>query len=211
MREFSTPALVEIEASATLTDVVADRAATAPGTVMLRRQRPDGSWVDVTAEDFHAQVSALAKGLIGAGVGPGDRVGLMARTRYEWTLADYEIWTAGAVTVPIYETSAPTQVAWILGDSGCTGVLVESGEHASTVGLVRDELPDLRHVWVIEHGALDGLTAAGAGGRAGGPPAMPAGPPARTDARSRGNSAALRPAHKTPRRRYRTARRPAVR
>ncbi len=180
MRQVSSPAVVSISDNATLTDAVARHAREKPGAVLFRRRpiapaatsKPptDGApatpaaaatWAPVTAADFQRQVSALAAGFLAAGLRPGQRVGLLSRTRYEWTLTDYALWHAGLVTVPIYETSAPTQVAWILGDSGCAAVVVESGEHASTVGLVRDELPDLRHVWVIEHGALDELTAAG--------------------------------------------------
>jgi long-chain acyl-CoA synthetase len=89
MREYSTPALVEIPDSASLTDVVFERADHEPHTVVLRRKAADGQvWRDVTAREFHDEVSALAKGLIGAGIEAGDRVALMSRTRYEWTVAD---------------------------------------------------------------------------------------------------------------------------
>jgi len=88
--------------------------------------RSGSGWQDVTATQFADDVNRLAKGLIAAGVEVGDRVGLMSRTRYEWTMTDYAIWTAGAVTVPIYETSSPDQVAWILEDSGAVAVVVET-------------------------------------------------------------------------------------
>jgi long-chain acyl-CoA synthetase len=100
--EFGIPALIEVPDDAGLADVVFSRAAADPGEVMLRRRSADGVWLDVTAGQFRDEVSALAKGLIAAGIGPGDRVALMSRTRYEWTLADYAIWAAGAVTVPVY-------------------------------------------------------------------------------------------------------------
>src|SRR5688572_21010444 len=102
-----------------LTDDVVTNGREAPDAVVFGR-RVDGRWEDVTAGAFLSEVGAVAKGLIAAGVGVGDRVGLISRTRYEWTLLDYAIWFAGAVTVPIYETSSPEQVRWILQDSGAT-------------------------------------------------------------------------------------------
>jgi long-chain acyl-CoA synthetase len=124
--------------------------------------RAGSGWADVTAAEFANQVAQLAKGLIAAGVGVGDRVALMSRTRYEWTLVDYAIWTAGAVTVPIYETSSPDQVGWILEDSGAVAVVVETATHAGAVATVRDQVSTLRDVWQIESGALDELVRAGA-------------------------------------------------
>ena len=124
--------------------------------------RSGSGWQDVTATQFADDVNRLAKGLIAAGVEVGDRVGLMSRTRYEWTMTDYAIWTAGAVTVPIYETSSPDQVAWILEDSGAVAVVVETATHAGAVAAVRDRPAGLRDVWQIESGALDELDRAGA-------------------------------------------------
>ena len=115
----------------------------------------------MTCAEFRDQVMALAKGLIAAGVQAGDRVGLICRTRYEWTLVDYAVWFAGAVPVPIYETSSAEQVAWILSDSQAVACVVETGHHAATVAEVRDRLPSLEHIWVIDDGALDRLTAGG--------------------------------------------------
>lgn len=119
-------------------------------------------WTDITYAEFARRTSEIAKGLIAAGVEPGQRVGLMSRTRYEWTLVDFAIWVAGAVSVPVYETSAPEQVAWILEDSQAVAVVVESPEHAQRVAQIRDDLPQLAHVWQIEGGHLDELVAAGA-------------------------------------------------
>jgi long-chain acyl-CoA synthetase len=141
--------------------MVARNAAEHPTEVGLRIQR-NGRWEDVTHAEFAAQVAGVAKGLVAAGVQPGDRVGLLARTRYEWTVLDYGIWTAGAVVVPVYETSSPDQVAWILADSGARALVVETAQHASAVDSVRDEVPELGSIWVIEDGALDTLAAAGA-------------------------------------------------
>src|SRR5690606_11427237 len=122
-----------------------------------------GQWRDVTCKEFRDDVVALAKALIAAGIEHGDRVGLIARTRYEWTAIDYAIWSVGAVTVPIYETSSAEQVQWILGDSGSKAVFVETAEHAARVEEVRADLPGLAHVWEIENGGVDEFTATGAG------------------------------------------------
>ena len=103
MREYSIPALADIPATCTLADVVSRRAAEQPQATALRRKRADGTWEDVTTTQFRDEVSALAKGLIAAGIDAGDRVALMSHTRYEWTLVDYAAWAAGAVVVPIYE------------------------------------------------------------------------------------------------------------
>jgi long-chain acyl-CoA synthetase len=172
VREFSLPALAEIPATANLASAVFRRAAEQPQAVVLRRPGasgvPEGSsgswvWADVTASQFKDQVVALAKGLVAAGIEAGDRVALMSRTRYEWTLIDYAIWTAGAVTVPVYETSSAEQAEWILGDSGARACFVETAGHEDTIGSFRDRVPALEHLWRIEPGAaLDALRAAGA-------------------------------------------------
>ena len=113
----------------------------------------------VSCSQFASDVAAVAKGLIAAGVVAGDRVGLMARTSYEWTLVDYAIWTAGAVTVPVYETSSPDQVEWILSDSGAVAAFVETAAHFATVTSERGRLPQLRDVWQIEGGLADVVAA----------------------------------------------------
>ena len=150
MREFSIPALADVPAMATLTDAVAHRADRTPDAVIMRRQDAPGQWADVTARQFHEEVRALAKGLIAAGIAAGDRVGLMSRTCYEWTLIDYALWAAGAVTVPVYETSSAEQVQWMLSDSGARGVFAETDAHAATVTSVKGDLPDLADIWLID-------------------------------------------------------------
>ena len=134
MREYSTPASVDIPPSASLTDVVFERAASDPGRVVMRRKSAagDDTWQYVTAKQFADDVTALAKGLIAAGIATGDRVALMSRTRYEWTVIDYAIWAAGATTVPIYETSSAEQVEWILTDSGARALIAETPAHLQT-------------------------------------------------------------------------------
>jgi len=160
VREFTGPVPAEIPASASLTDVIFCRARTDPGVVMLRKRTGAGRWQDVTAVQFRAEVAALAKGLMATGIEPGDRVALMSRTRYEWTVIDYAVWAAGAVTVPVYETSSAEQVAWILRDSSARAVFAETSAHAATISSARGRLPRLEHLWMI--GALDTPSAGGA-------------------------------------------------
>ena len=137
MLEISVPALVPPDPQANLTDLVTSAAQEAPDAVLFSRRSggSSGELEDVTSVSFLAEVTRLAKGLVAAGVRPGDRVGLMSKTRYEWTLTDFAVWFAGAITVPIYETSSAEQVAWILADSGAAAVVVETAAHASTVAL----------------------------------------------------------------------------
>jgi long-chain acyl-CoA synthetase len=158
--EFGIPALIEVPDDAGLADVVYSRAAADPDEVILRRRAAAGRWQDVTSAQFCSEVSGLAKGLIAAGIQPGDRVVLMSRTRYEWTLADYAIWAAGAVVVPVYETSSAEQVEWIVSDSGARAAIAETDKHAEVIASLRDRLPDLSQVWRIA--GLDELAAAGA-------------------------------------------------
>ncbi|WP_381799407.1 AMP-dependent synthetase/ligase [Streptomyces niveus] len=161
MREFSLPALYEVPSDGNLTDLIRRNAAQHPDVAVLGR-KVEGVWTDVTATQFLAEVRAVAKGLIASGIRPGERVALMSRTRYEWVLLDFAIWSAGAVTVPVFETSSAEQVQWILGDSGTAAVVVESDAHAAAVRSVSDGLPELRHVWQIDKGCVAELTAAGA-------------------------------------------------
>ena len=161
MREYSVPALVDVPATAGLTDIVYRRGQQEPHTVMLRKRTGEGRWQDVTAREFRDQVTGLAKGLIAAGIEPGDRVGLMSRTRYEWTLVDYAIWAAGAVTVPVYETSSAEQVEWILSDSGAVAAFAESTRHADMITGARDRLAGLKQIWLIDD--IQRLTSDGGG------------------------------------------------
>ena len=153
MDEYSIPALAEIPATANLAKAVFRRAAEQPQAVMLRRPGPaglSGEWTDVTVGQFRDEVTALAKGLIAAGIEAGDRVALMSHTRYEWTLIDYAIWTAGAVAVPVYETSSAEQAEWILSDSGARACFVETAAYERVIDGLRERVPALEHVWRIE-------------------------------------------------------------
>ncbi|MFJ5223911.1 AMP-dependent synthetase/ligase [Streptomyces sp. NPDC088400] len=161
MREFGLPALYEVPSDGNLTDLIRRNAVQHPDVAVLAR-KVAGVWTDVTATQFLAEVRAAAKGLIAAGIQPGDRIALMSRTRFEWVQLDFAIWSAGAVTVPVYETSSAEQVQWILGDSGAVAAIVESDVHAAAVESVRLGLPALRNVWQIDKGCVDELTASGA-------------------------------------------------
>ncbi len=153
MRQHSIPALVEISGLDNLARIVPRRAADDPRQVALRRKdggQDSRTWRDVTIGEFRDDVTALAKGLIAAGIGTGDRVALMSRTRYEWTALDFAIWTAGAVCVPVYETSSAEQVEWIMSNSGAKAIFVESAAHEEIVSGLRDRLTAVEHVWRIE-------------------------------------------------------------
>jgi long-chain acyl-CoA synthetase len=160
VQEYSTAPLIDLPSGATLVDAVLDHASNRPEQVLFTR-KVDGRWAPVTAKEFATEVNAIAAGLVASGVQAGDRVGLMSKTRYEWTLCDYAIWAAGAVTVPIYETSSAEQVQWNLGDSGAVAVIVESAAHQAGYDGVADQLPDVAHAWQIDAGGLEELAAAG--------------------------------------------------
>ena len=169
MREFTVPATTTVADEENLTDVVWANAERFASSVSFRR-RVDGGWVDITARDFAKQVTSVAKGLVASGIKPGDRVALLSKTRYEWTLLDYAIWAAGGSTVPIYETSSPEQVEWILSDSGAKAVFVETSMHHEIVHGLVDQLGKSALVWQIEPApggggpgaAIDELTTLGA-------------------------------------------------
>ncbi|MGW0756428.1 AMP-dependent synthetase/ligase [Streptomyces sp. NPDC002814] len=161
VREVSIPPLVAPAVHGSLADLPFDRAETQPEHVVLSRKTEDGDWIDMTAAEFAAQVHAVAKGLIAEGLVPGDRVAVMARTRYEWTLLDFAAWAAGLVTVPVYPTSSVFQVRWILQDSGAVALVTETAAQAAAIGPERERLPDLRHMWVIEKGHVDRLAELG--------------------------------------------------
>ncbi|HEX5303112.1 MAG TPA: AMP-dependent synthetase/ligase [Streptosporangiaceae bacterium] len=156
MREFSVPASYLVEPGVNVTDDLFRNECKWPEQVGLKR-KVNGTWTPVTWRDFAGQVRRIAAGFIVAGISPGDRVGLMSHTRYEWTVLDYAILTAGAVTVPIYPTSSLEQVEWILGDSGAVAVVVETDDHAAMVAAARPGLPALARVWQIDGARSGGL------------------------------------------------------
>jgi long-chain acyl-CoA synthetase len=163
VREYSTAlpvTLADAPQTGNLTDDVVVNGTEHPEFAAFSRRDGEG-WSEITAAEFLTEVRAVAKGLVAAGIEVGDRVALISRTRYEWTLLDYAIWFAGAVTVPIYETSSSEQVGWILSDSGARAVVAETPEHVARVRSVRDDLPDLHHTWSIEDGAVRVLSTLG--------------------------------------------------
>ncbi|WP_199517297.1 AMP-dependent synthetase/ligase [Nucisporomicrobium flavum] len=163
---WSTPAKYVVEPDACAIDDIDANARIRPDHAAFAR-KVDGVWRPVTSRGFLDQVNALASGLVAAGIEPGDRVGLMSSTCYEWTLCDFAIWAAGAVTVPIYETSPPAQAAWILQDSGAVAAFAENDQCAAV--LDQADVPGVTLRWQLDRD-LDKLMATGR--------SRPAGPPA---------------------------------
>lgn len=160
MAQFEVPAVVTADPQANVTDLLVERVKATPSLALFAV--PDGAgWRDVTAAAFLREVVALAKGFVAGGIEPGDKVGFIARTTYEWTLVDFGLFFAGAVMVPIYETSSPAQIQWILEDSGAVAVIAESAEHAERIAQVRSDVPLVREVWTMAAKDLDALRAKG--------------------------------------------------
>ena len=165
MKVFSSPAEVIVDPSLNLTSLVERHRANSADPVLYRRQMSPGNWQPVRASEFYRMVADLAKGMIAAGIRPGDRVGIMSRTRFEWTVIDFAIWYAGAISVPVYETNAPAQASWALSHSEATAVFVEDEKllgrikEAEELSASAEEPMQLKHRWVIENGDLDSLSA----------------------------------------------------
>ncbi|MBH0120437.1 long-chain fatty acid--CoA ligase [Rhodococcus sp. CX] len=159
MREYSTPAQFTVGDDESVVHTVFVHAEKTPHRVMFSRPEAQGEWVAVTASQFAEQVTGVAKGLIANGVQPGDRIALLSATRYEWSLFDYAIWAAGAVSVPIYDSSSTDQIRWILQDSEAVLAVVETAGHEELFV----DMPDtLRRILQIDGGAVDTLIAEGA-------------------------------------------------
>ncbi|HEY8720000.1 long-chain fatty acid--CoA ligase [Pengzhenrongella sp.] len=162
MNESSSPSLIAVDPTTSISTLLAQRVARAPeGTLVERKSSLGGAWIPMSARAFAAEVAAVAKGLVAHGIAPGDKVALMAHTRYEWTLLDFAIWAAGAVGVPVYETSSAEQVRWILSDADVRLAVVETLAHRALVEDARADLPRLGGVLVIDADAVSGLIAAG--------------------------------------------------
>ena len=161
MEQHDVPALIKADPNANATDILIERVAESPDKALFSLPTTDGGWEDVTSSEFLRQVRALAKGFVASGIEPGDKVALMCKTRYEWTLTDFALWFAGAIMVPIYETSAPAQIEWYLSDSGAIAFIAETPDHFARLDEVRPELPLIRSVWQIDLGDLDKIAAAG--------------------------------------------------
>jgi long-chain acyl-CoA synthetase len=158
MNEISIPAIIPPAAAGNLTNLISERAWFEPERIVVSRPFGDG-WQPVTAKEFEDEIRSVAKGLIASGINAGDRVAIMARTRYEWTILDFAIWYSGAVPVPIYETSSAEQVDWILSDSGAVAIIVETSVLAEVVKPVMPAACKL--IWSITDNALATLTEAG--------------------------------------------------
>lgn len=162
MQGYDLPSLIESDPASNITDLLVERAAKTPKIPLYALQSEDGnSWFDVSATEFLHQVRVLAKGFIAGGVLPGQRVAIMAHTSYEWTLVDFALWFAGAVPVPIYETSSASQMAWILSDSEAVGVYLETPEMEAKLEQIRGQSAYLREVWRAWDGSLDRLRSLG--------------------------------------------------
>ncbi|NUU17948.1 long-chain fatty acid--CoA ligase [Cellulomonas humilata] len=163
MDEFHIPLRVEVDPSKNLNDLLADRVGRTPDSVLVEHKAQEGGpWIPLTSREFDAEIVAVAKGLVARGVQPGDRVGIMSRTRYEWSLIDWAVWAAGGVPVPLYETSSAEQVLWILTDADVSLLVVETAAHAAVVAEVRADAPTLREVLILDDGAIDTIVTAGA-------------------------------------------------
>ncbi|WP_374315136.1 long-chain fatty acid--CoA ligase [Microbacterium sp.] len=160
MVQFEVPAIVPADPQANVADLLVERVKATPQLALFAVPEGDG-WRDITAADFQKQVVALAKGFVAAGIEPGDKVAFIARTTYDWTLVDFALFYAGAVMVPVYETSSPSQIQWILTDSGAIACLTESPDHSARLDEIRADVPLVRSTWEMQRGDLDKLVAGG--------------------------------------------------
>ena len=161
MQSYDVPPIVVSDATENITDLLANRVKLTPSLNLFAIETKPGVWLDLTAKQFEDKVIAVAKGLVAAGIQPGQSVAIMSRTRFEWALIDFAIWYAGAVSVPIYESSAPSQIEWILSDADCVGLFVETDEHQARFEEIKNSAPLCRQVWNIEGGAIDQLEKVG--------------------------------------------------
>lgn len=161
MQQMDMPALVPTDKNANTTEILLERLAKTPDLALFSLPDGDGGWKQVSVAEFHARVVAVAKGFVAGGIQPGDRIGLMCKTRFEWTLLDFAAWFAGAIVVPIYETSSASQIEWILDDSDSVALIVEAPHHRERFEEVRSALPKIHTIWTIDDGAIENLINAG--------------------------------------------------
>ena len=161
MKSYDIAPLIVSAENENITDLLEARVAKTPQLPLFSIAGGDGTWSDMSSEEFRAKVIAVAKGLVAAGIQPGQAVAIMSRTRFEWTLLDFAIWYAGAVSVPIYESSAPAQMEWILSDSDAVALFIENDEHLARFEQIRPGAPLIRNVWTIESDAIDQLIKVG--------------------------------------------------
>jgi long-chain acyl-CoA synthetase len=161
MRSYELPALIESPNNENITDLLVQRAKNTPSLPLFAIEETAGNWSNVSAQSFYEQVIDLARGFIAAGIKPGDAVALMSRTRYEWALIDFALWFAGAVSVPIYETSAPAQIEWVLSDSEAVALIVETREHQERYEKIKSATPAVKQLWRLDDDSLFKLVAKG--------------------------------------------------
>ena len=161
MQSYDVPPIVVSDPTENITDLLANRVKLTPNLNLFAIETKPGVWLDLTAKQFEDKVIAVAKGLVASGIQPGQSVAIMSRTRFEWALIDFALWYAGAVPVPIYESSAPSQIEWILSDADCVALFVENNEHQSRFEEIKNSAPLCRQVWNIEGGAVEQLEKVG--------------------------------------------------
>ena len=161
MKEFSVPAVVPADPESNTTQLLVDRVAKDPHGVLFALPTSDGGWEDLTTQEFYDQVTALAKGFMAAGINAGDKVGFMCKTTYEWSLVDFGLWFAGAIMVPIYETSSPSQIQYNLEDSAASAIILETAEHFARFDEIAGDVPHVTHVWQMALGDLAKLSQSG--------------------------------------------------
>ncbi|MEN9970208.1 MAG: hypothetical protein RLZZ229_416 [Actinomycetota bacterium] len=161
MQSYDVPALVVSDESENIPSLLRNRVEQTPNLPLFAIDNQDGTWSDLTAAEFEAKVIQVAKGLIGLGIAAGQAVAIMSRTRFEWTVLDFAIWYVGAVPVPIYETSAPSQMEWILSDSDCVALIAETSEHLERFEQIKSGAPLVRSVFSLEDSAIEKIIAKG--------------------------------------------------
>jgi len=154
MKTYDNDPIVISSNATNITDLLVDRVRETPKLPLFAIEQSDGRWQDLSGEDFLNQVRSVAKGLIASGIQPGQAVAIMSKTRYEWTLIDFAIWFAGAVSVPIYESSSPTQMKWILSDSDSVAMFLETSEHQDRFDSIKSGVPLARQVWRLDQDAI---------------------------------------------------------
>ena len=162
MNETTLAAIVKHDPNATVSDLLEVRFHETPQHELFSVPRTDGGWDPVTTAEFRERVIALAKGFVAAGLQPGDKVGIMCKVRFEWTLIDMAIAYAGAILVPVYETSSPSQIAYVLADSGATSMITETAEMFSRFDEIRADVPGIGSTWRLDLGDIEKLSTSGA-------------------------------------------------
>lgn len=161
MQEITVPSDFVVPEKASIVDSMLRHRVESPGKALFKKRAADGSWGDITTKEFADLVDAVAKGFIASGIGPGDRVSILSATRYEWTVIDYAVWRAGGTTVAIYETSSPSQVRYIVENSGTSLLVVETEAQKTEHSPALADAAELKETLVIDSGVIDELTRRG--------------------------------------------------